>query len=106
MRTKFPTKVCLGQYEDGGTVKRLAEACGAKLFLEIETFIRTGMRATHHGSEPGCIQKQYTFAHTGFACETPNPSQRSTVVQAAYMTPAASGLRHNLKTYAYGQAHG
>jgi hypothetical protein len=42
----------------------LPEACGTKRFLETGIFMRTGKRATHHGSELGSIQKPNTFAQT------------------------------------------
>lgn len=42
----------------------LPEVCGTKRFLEIGIFMRTGKRATHHGSELGSIQKPNTFAQT------------------------------------------
>jgi hypothetical protein len=42
----------------------LPEACGTKRFMETGIFMRTGKRATHHGSEPGSIQKPHTFAQT------------------------------------------
>jgi hypothetical protein len=42
----------------------LPEACGTKRLLKTEMFMRTGMRATHHGSEPSSIQKPHTFAQT------------------------------------------
>jgi len=61
---RFPTKVCLGQYKDGGQSNGLPEACGTKRFLETRIFMRTGKRATHHGSELGSIQKPNTFAQT------------------------------------------
>jgi hypothetical protein len=41
-----------------------------------------------------CCSRSSIRSHsTRFACETPSPSRRPKVVQAAYKTPAASGLR-------------